>query len=471
MRPEIFEEEEKEQLDQLPSLVVRSNKKDSPLSGAKGVILGIGLGALLTFAATHFTSGAARQPKPTPPAAEAKTSAPAQSVTVATVQTTPVNRTLKATGTVAAYEYVPVLSQAVGLQIIEILADEGDTIAAGQVLARLDDSVLQSQLAQAEASVAQANARLAELKAGSRNEEIARARQTIRRIQAEIAQAQSDWALAQKRAERNRTLQAEGAIAQDRLDEILNEERSKRSEYEQAQARFGEALEQLRQLEAGARPEVIAQAQAQLKEARSRLRVVETQLNQTRILSPVSGKIAERNARVGDTTNGQNPLFRIIEAGRLELRLRVPETQLSGIRPGQTVQITSDADSRLKLTGRVREINPVVDEQSRQATVDVDLPVSDSLKPGMFLRGSVVTNSALSVTVPMEAVLPQSSGNAIVYVVGPDNTVTARGVSLGELMNGEKVEIVSGVKPGERVVVKGAAYLGEGDKVSIRSEK
>jgi HlyD family secretion protein len=469
VRPDILDENHQEQLDKLPSLPILTPKKDNSwLSGGRGLILGIGLGALLTFGATRFMSPVAKSPQQSQAVASPKTSAPAQSVTVATVQTTPVDRTLKATGTVAAYEYIPVLPQTIGLQIREILVDEGDTVSAGQILARLDDSVLQSQLSQASASVAGANARLAELKAGSRSEEVARAEETVRRIRAEINQALSDWQLAQKRAERNRTLEAEGAIARDRLDEVLNEERSKRSEFEQAQARLGEAQQQLRQLRAGARPEVIAQAQAQLNEALSRLKVVRTQLNQTKIISPVSGKIAERNARVGDTTNAGNPLFRIIEKGRLELRLRVPETQLAGVRPGQQVQITSDADSKVKLVGRVREINPIVDEQSRQARVDVDLPSGDSLKPGMFLRGAIVTNSVLSVTVPMEAVLPQDSGNAIVFVVQPDNTVSERAVTLGQLMNGDKVEILGGVKPGERVVVKGAAYLGDGDKISAK---
>jgi RND family efflux transporter MFP subunit len=216
---------------------------------------------------------------------------------------------------------------------------------------------------------------------------------------------------------------------------------------------------------------VIAQATAQLAEAQSRLAIVKAQLNETRLISPVSGKIAERNGRIGDTTNGQNALFKIIENGRLELRLRVPENQLPLIRVGAPVTITSDANSSLKLSGQVREINPIVDEASRQATVKVDLTDNTGLKPGMFLRGAIVTNTSNSLTVPMTAVLPQKDNQALVYLVGPDNTVTAKTVQLGQIMPNNRVEILTGLQAGDRIVVKGAAYLGDGDKITAISDQ
>jgi HlyD family secretion protein len=435
------------------------------LSGGRGVILGLGLGALLSFGATRFsTPNRASRPPATPPAV-AKTEAPAQSVTTALVGTSQIDRSLKATGTVAAYELIPVLARTNGLQIQEILVDRGDRVSAGQLLARLDDRVLQAQREQAIASVAQAEARLAELRAGARSEEIARSKENIRRIEAEIAQATADQDLARKRLERNRSLEAEGAIARDRLDEALNEERNQEAIVQQSRARLAEAQQQLRQLQAGNRAEVIAQASAAVAEAKSRRAIVEAQLDETRILSPSQGKISERNARIGDITDGQNPLFRIIENGRLELRLQVPETRLTAIRVGSPVTITSDADTKIKLLGRVREIDPLVNEESRQATVKVDLPNTGTLKPGMFLRGAIVTDTTTSLTVPMAAVLPKTNDRATVYRVGPNNTVEARSVTLGQLLPGDRVEILDGVNAGDRIVVKGAAYLGDGDRI------
>jgi HlyD family secretion protein len=434
--------------------------------------LGIGIGIALTLVGTKLFSSA--PPAAKPPASPAKTAdrGIAQSVTAATVNYSRLNRTLKATGTVAPLESVSVLAQATGLQIRQILVDEGQFVRAGQVLAVLDDSTQRAKILQAEAAVVAAEARLAELKAGSRKEEISRARESLRRIESEIAQAKSDLDLARKRVQRNETLEAEGAIAQDRLDEFLNDERNKRALVEQAKALLREAQQQLALLEAGPRREVIAQTAAQLAEAKASLQTARIELDKTRVVAPASGKIAKRNARVGQTTTSfsQTPLFEIIENGRLELQVKIPETQLAAIRPGQVVEITSDADSRLKLRGQVREINPTVDTESRQGTVKVELPQNSTLKPGMFLRAGIVTAESTSLTVPMGAILPQADGSAIAYQVKPDGTVKAQTVEIGEILSNQQIEIKRGLQAGERVVVKGAAYLKEGDRVSVASD-
>ena len=444
------------------------------LSGGRGVLIGMVMGMGLTLGGIFLMS--AQQAKNSTPKATAlagvKSEAPAPSVTVAEVAASRVNRTLKATGTVAAVEMIPVLSQATGLQIQQILVDEGEFVRAGQVLARLDDSVLQAQLAQAKAAVAGAGARLAELRAGSRPEEIARAKENVKAAEAAVGQAKSDLELARKRAQRNQNLEAEGAIALDRLDEILNQERDKQSNLKQAQANLRQEQQQLAQLLAGPRQEVIRQAEAQLAQARGQLQLVAAQLKDARVVAPASGKIAERNARVGDITSPSDKLFAIIENGRLELQLKVPETQLSQIRLGQEVRVTSNANSRLNLLGTIREIEPMVDDRSRQAIVKVSLPTDKSLKPGMFLQAEIVTSIATGLSVPMGAVLPQSDGSAIAYLVRPDNsTVKVEPVVMGEILAGEKVEIKSGLQAGDRVVVKGAAYLKEGDRISIINEQ
>jgi multidrug efflux pump subunit AcrA (membrane-fusion protein) len=440
----------------------------SLLASGRAIAIGIGIGIVITLLGTRFLPfGQPKNPSTTAVSPVANVQTPAQSVTATAVETTSVNRTLKATGTVAAFEMTPVASGATGLQIKQILVDEGDFVRAGQLLVQLDDSVLQAQLTQAKAAVAETQANLSQLRAGNRSEEIERAREQVVMAQAQLKQAKSDLELAQKRAERNQNLEAAGAIARDRLDEIINEERNKQAAYNTANAQLREAQQQLKEKETGARQEEIAQAAAKLAQAKAEMQVVMAQLKDTRIIAPVSGKIAQRNARVGDITSTSEKLFNIIENGRLELRVKVPETQLPSIRLGQSVKITSDADSRLKLVGKVREINPVVNEESRQATLEIELPKSDSLKPGMFLRASITTATANSLTVPMGSVLPQADGTSLVYVIGGDETVKAQQIQTGELFSDKRVEIVSGLKEGDRVVVKGAAYLKDGDKVSV----
>ncbi|HBL61309.1 MAG TPA: efflux transporter periplasmic adaptor subunit [Cyanobacteria bacterium UBA8803] len=450
------------------SITVTDKPRPNLLSGGRGLFFGIGIGMVLALGSNHLLSSRqANPPAKTPP--PTTSTAPAQSVTVAEVGTQGVNRTLKAKGSVAAFEMIPVMSQATGLQIQQVLVEEGTFVKAGQVMVTLDNAVLQAQLTQAKAAVDQAEARLAELRAGTRSEEIAQARETVKSAQAAVEQAQSDLDLANKRVARNQMLQAEGAIARDRLDEVINQERSSRSTLERARASFREAQQRLEQLETGPRPETISQAAAQLAQAKAQMQSVTAQLNDTRVLAPASGKVAERNARVGDITSSSQKLFTIIENGRLELLLPVPETELKQIRPGQTVQITSDADSNLRLSGKVREIDPMVEEKSRQAKVKVDLPAVASLKPGMFLKATITTATATGLTVPAKALLPQADGSTIVYILQPDNSVKAQPVEVGEPTSGDRQEIKKGLSPGDRVIVKGAPYLKEGDRVQVIS--
>lgn len=483
----------------------QERKSRNWLSGGQGVLVGMGIGVVLAVGGTRLMGARPTTPAPAPSPITASTPIAAQSVTVATVETNSVNRTLEATGSVAAYEMIPVSSQATGLQIKEILVDRGDLVKAGQLMARLDDSLLQAQLTQAKASEAQAEARLAELRAGMRKEEIAQAEarleQTRARLKqaqasiprqieqaaAQVASAQARLNLAENRYKSYESLVSQGAVTRDRFNEALSEYRSAQASLSEAQQRLEqarntnnpeidqlaatvrEAEQQLELARAGSRQEVITQAEAQLAQAKAQIQSVTAQLANTKIVAPAGGKIAERNARVGDVTSASQPLFTIIDRGRLQLLLTVPETQLPQIRPGQKVNITSDTARQLSLTGTVREIDPLVNE-SRMATVKVDLSAAEALKPGMFLRAAITTSSASGLTVPARAVLPQADGSSMVYQLQKDDTVKALPVQMGELLSGERVEIKSGLSAGDRIVVKGGPFLKDGDKVEVVKE-
>ena len=334
---------------------------------------------------------------------------------------------------------------------------------------RLDDSVLQAELQQAFAQVQQAQARLAELKAGAREEELARAQENIAVVQAEIVQAQADLELAQAKLKRNRQLEEEGAISRDSLDEFVNDELVRKSNLQRNQARLREAQQRLRELEKGARKEVIAQAQASLVEAQARVKLIQTRLKETIVTAPVAGKIAQRNARVGDvaSVSGSQPLLTIIQDGRLELEVRVPENELKKIVSGQQVKLSSTANPNLNLIGIVRDINPIVDRESRQGIVNVDLPTDNSLKPGMFIQANITTATQPRLTIPMEAVIPQNNGQGKVYQLQEDNIVVAQQVTLGEIVNNQAIEVLSGLNSGDIIALKGVNYLQNETMVEI----
>ncbi len=392
-----------------------------------------------------------------------------QSITTTTAKIINVESKIEATGIILPYELIPVMSQVNNLQIKSILVDEGDFVNQGQVLIRLDDAVLQAERRQAQAVVQQAQARLAELKAGARREELARAKESINIVRSEILEAQADLRLAQVKLERNRQLQVEGAISRDRLDELVNEALVKKTSLERSKAKLREAQQQLLELQKGPRREVIAQAQASLAEALARVKLIETRLKETIIIAPVNGKVAKRNARVGDVTSAGNnqELFTIIQDGKLELEVRVPESELRNIRPQQRVEISSTADQSINLIGIVRDINPIIDRESRQGIVNVDLPVDNGLKPGMFIQANIITTTEPRLTIPMAAVIPQNNGKGTVYVLQENNMVKSQPVSLGEIVDNNAIEILSGIRSGDTIALKGVDYLQDGNTVDV----
>jgi RND family efflux transporter MFP subunit len=474
----------------------------SSLGGKGGIFMGLIIGVALTLFASQIQSRQANN-QPAEVVETPTEQMASQTVTVREVSTSQVNSTLEATGTVAARELIPVMSAANGLQITQLLADEGDIVQAGQTLAILDNRVLQAQLTSAQASVAQAEARLAELRAGTRSEEIEQARARLdqskarlreaeanipRRIEQatlQVKSAEAQFKLAESRYKSYQNLAETGAVAKDQFNQIASQYNSAQANLMEAKDRLKQAkntntpeLDQLRatireneqglsQLQKGNRPEIIAQAEAQLSQAKAQVTLVQKQLEDTVISAPKAGQILSRQGRVGNITSSSGELFTIIEDGQLELLLKLPETQVSQIKLGQKVEIKSDADSSLKLEGQVREIVPQVNENSRQATVRVSLPDVANIKPGMFLRGAIITQTNNGLTVPIQAVLPQSDGSSLVYKLGENNIVAAVKVETGEILPGEMIEITSGLNMGDRIVVKGAAYLKDNDKVNV----
>ena len=449
------------------------NSQGSNKGKGNSLIFGILIGIAISLVGMKFASNDKSQTNPTSvstiPATEQTQSNNTQTITTAEVKVTSVETTISANGTVAAQELVAVMSQANGLQITEVLFDEGDLVSQGQTLVRLDDTILQAELKQAKAAVAQAEARLAELKAGTRQEELQRAREKVKFAMAEVLQAESDLQLAEARVKRNRQLDAEGAITRDRLDEVLNNQLTKKSNLEKARAKLREEEQQLLQLESGVRPEIIAQAEAALAEDEAKVNLIQAQLADTTINAPVSGKVAERSARVGNVTSGFNSreLLTIIEEGRLELQVKVPETQLTQIKIGQKVKVTSGSISNLNITGIVAEIDPTIDVDSRQGIVKVNLPNRDDLQPGMFLQAEIISNTKSSLTIPLNAVLPDNDGTGTVFQIQSDDTVKAQNVTLGEILDGDRIEIINGLSVGAKVAVKGVAYLQDGDKIKV----
>lgn len=404
------------------------------LSGPRGLLLGLVLGLGLAFVGVRLSS---RSSAPTAAPAESSQVASA-TVTTVKAERSPIEQTLATNGTVEAFDLLSVSPRASGLQILSVAVREGDRVAAGQVMAVLDDSVLRSEIAQAEADVVAAQA------------QVAQARAQAQQTQAEVAEAQENF-------DRYNSLFGQGAISAEELT-------SRRTQLATAQQTVGAAIA------------AVDSAVATVRSREAAVARLTTELGQTQVLAPSSGIVAEKNATVGDTASAGTPLFQIIDGEQLELAVKVPQSQLAQIDVGTPVQIRSTSNPNLQLQGSVRSIDPTVDAQTRQATVKVGLPGSDLIRPGMFLQAAVVTGRREGVVVPAQSVLPQSDGTFVVYVLNADGTVKAQRVEVGDRTPAAgdvpaRIEIVNGLEADTPVVVEGASYLQDGDLVDVVAQE
>ena len=191
----------------------------------------------------------------------------------------------------------------------------------------------------------------------------------------------------------------------------------------------------------------------------------ETDAPQARIVAPDSGIISAANANVGSLPQSGTELFRLIRKGRLEWRPELTAEELMLIRKGMTAEIELGEGRFFR--GVVRAISPSVDMKTRYGYALVALPDSEGIVAGAFVRGTFDISSGKRIlqTLPQSAVMQRGS-MMYVLVVGPDNHVHERTVTIGQ-RHGDRIQIRQGLKAGEPVVESGGPFLTEGDVVQI----
>jgi HlyD family secretion protein len=399
-------------------------------AGPKGLLLGLALGVGIALIGGRFVN---RSAAPNLPAEESSPIA-TQSVTVQQVRATQLNQTLTATGTVQAWDLLQVTPQVSGLQIREVRVRAGDRVTAGQVLAVLDDSILQAQIQQAEANRAQAEAQVAQQSAAK-------------------AQAEATLVEAEENFRRYQALFDQGAISAEQLT-------SRRTQVTTARESVRVAIAN------------IESARANVNSKVAEISQIQTQLAQTLVKAPADGIIAERNATIGDTASTSTSLYQLIREDVLELEVKLPQSQLAQVVVGTLVTITSPTDERIQFQGSVRTIDPTLNAQTRQATLQVSLPASDRLRPGMLLQADIVTGTRQGLTLPAAALLPQPDNTFAVYTLTPENTARFTPIEIGTRLpargdQSPQVEILAGLEPTASVIVEGAAYVQPGDTVTV----
>jgi len=189
-------------------------------------------------------------------------------------------------------------------------------------------------------------------------------------------------------------------------------------------------------------------------------------LSYTRITAPFAGVVTEKKADAGSMASPGMPILVLEETRRYRLEASVPESFLGSLRAGSRVTVVLDADPGSVIGGTVTEVVPQVDPVSRTFIAKVDLPKTRGLRTGMSGRIRFATGKETVVTVPRSAIT-RASGYEGLFTVADDNVARLSLVKPGETF-GDRVEILSGIDPGTRVVVSPPVALVDGARVEVR---
>jgi len=214
--------------------------------------------------------------------------------------------------------------------------------------------------------------------------------------------------------------------------------------------------------------EAIAQEsarQAELNDARARLAEAEYRLDRTRIKSPVDAIVERRLISVGDYVSPGTPIVTIVGRDGIRAVLPFPERLSGQLRPGLAVTLDQPARPGETVTGTVTEVRPMVGTNNRAVEALVDLPGASEWPAGGSITAKLVLASREGVVVPAASVVRRPAGDVVYVLTG--EKVAERKVTVG-LRDVERAEVLTGVEPGETVILGGAGFLTDGALVAVR---
>ena len=323
---------------------------------------------------------------------------PALSVVVTRPQRATLPLTVHANGNIAAWQEASIGTEANGLRLAEVRVNVGDVVKRGEILATFSPETMQVDLLQTRASLAEAEATLADAAAN---------------------------------AERAQSLRATGALSEATINQYVTAERT---------------------------------ARARLEAQRAAVQARQLKVTQTAVVAPDDGVISARSATVGAVLAAGQELFRMIRQGRLEWRGELTPAQMGQIRLSSPVLLALPDGSQAKAT--IRQLAPALDANSRLGIAYADIAPGSSARASMYVRGRVELAATDALVVPGESVTIRDGRSYVFAVEG--NRVKQVPVTTGRRV-GNEIEIVQGMTGDERIAVRGAGFLNDGDLVAIAS--
>lgn len=361
----------------------------------------------------------------------------AREVRLARAEEGRLSRTISVAGTLAADEQAELATKVAG-RLERVYVDIGSPVRRGQVIAQLVPTDFELRVRQAESALQQARSQLGLPAQGPDETVVPEQTALVRQAAATLKQAQ---------------------LTRDRMARLFEQQLIPQSDLDAAEAGLGVAE--------GRHQEAIETArtrQGLLAQRKSELAIARQQLADSRLTAPFDGAIRDRIANVGDYVAAGTPVAVLVRVHPLRLRLAVPEREAAGVKVGQPVELTVEGDP-VRHTGRVARISPAISEENRTLLVEAEVPnPGGGLRPGSFARAEIVVQASdPAVLVPASAIVSFAGIDKVIGV--EDGKAVEKRVKTGR-RSGERVEIVDGVKAGERVVLEpGNLVTGEAVRV------
>jgi RND family efflux transporter MFP subunit len=349
-----------------------------------------------------------------------------------------VRRAVEVVGTLAAVDQVTVSSETEG-KVSRILADLGDRVTAGQALIQLDNEKQQYNFDQQKAALARALAQYG-----------ATDPQHLPDIEKtpDVQKASADLQQAKQSFERASELFKRTLVPRQTLDDAETALQSKKASYDAS-------LQTAKNL------------RASIQASEATMKLADRQFRDTQIRAPFDGYIEKRLVNLGELVKAQMPVIAVVRLDPLKIVAEIPEKMAPWIKDGQPVELHVDAYPQRAFEGKVSRISPAVNTATRAFPFEALVPNRDAvLKPGTFARVHIESGREDQVLTLPYGALQYRYGVNRVFVVDNDK-LNVRELKVGDRL-GERIEILAGVKAGDRVAVTDVEKLVDGAKVSVQ---
>ncbi|MFP3388901.1 efflux RND transporter periplasmic adaptor subunit [Brevibacillus sp. SIMBA_040] len=335
----------------------------------------------------------------------------------------------------------------VGGRIVELNRNEGDTVKAGDVLARVNAQDYSLQVASSSAAVQQSAANLSKVNNGAREQEITQARLLVEKATIAHQKMQDDF----KRIEQ---LYQEKAISKSDFESAQNGLTLSQKDLENAQQAYSLVTQ-------GARAEDKDLSRATYNQAVIAQEVAASSLAKTQLRSPINGTIISKLSSTGSLVGSGTPVYQVGNIDTLKVVLPVPDREISMWKEGEVISLDLYGQKR---DGKVTKIFPATNQSTGTIGVEVQIanPKHDWFA-GQVVKATKTISGQVGIYVPVEAVISRGKDDAHVFI-NLDGKAVKTKVEIGQITN-DMLEIKNGLKEGDQLIVKGVDRLFDGDPI------